>query len=202
MPCVRLWWWAAVVLMVAQPVGLVLWSLLAYPAEFLILAPLELSGAVAALFLTARPLVGRSAARWKAEMRWFGRAAVRYLACCLSPVVLAVLAHALLPPREPTFEGHLWPLVAVAAWVTVPTLTLLLVQAPYAQRGACVGVLIALVPSAVPTLLVLHGYWQPLPLIAAQLLYAFVWMPGALTGPAYPRAGSRPSRLPARGSHG
>ncbi|MFD0272793.1 hypothetical protein ACFVHB_02645 [Kitasatospora sp. NPDC127111] len=208
---VRAWWRPpAAVLVAAQPVGLVAWCLLSRQVDFWSLAPLEASGAVAGLFLASRLLVRRSRARWRAEMRWLGRAVVQYLVCCLTPFLLLTTAVWLIVTGgrdAPGIDLGLALLGLVVIWVHVPTVVLLLVQAPRAERGAEVGALVGLLPSALPMLMVLlAGLWPLLLLIVAQLFFAFLVLPGHVPLPflGVPAveggAGSRPGRLPVRGA--
>ncbi|MEU6233262.1 hypothetical protein [Kitasatospora sp. NPDC047058] len=199
------------VLVAAQPVVLVAWCLPARPVEIWSLAPLEASGAVTGLFLASRLVVRRSKARFRAEMRWFGQAAVQYLVCCLTPLLLLGLILWLVLPGGREAQGLETILVVlgmVVLWVHLPTLVLLLVQAPRAERGARVGVLVGLLPIAAPTLMMLAtGLWPLLLLIVGQLVFAFLVLPGYVPLPGLPAlgvveggAGSRPDRLPVRGA--
>ncbi|MEU1288304.1 hypothetical protein [Kitasatospora sp. NPDC005856] len=185
---VRVWWRTpAAVLVAAQPVALVVWCLLARQVDFWNLAPLEASGAAAGLFLASRLLVRRSIARWQAEMRWFAWAALRYLVCCLTPFLLLTLTVWLITTGgrdTPGTDLGLSLLGMLVIWVHLPTLVLLLVQAPRAQRGAQVGALIGLLPTALPMLLVLiAGAWPLLLLIVAQMFFAFFVLPGLVSLP-------------------
>ncbi|WP_123821002.1 hypothetical protein [Kitasatospora cineracea] len=197
----------AAALVAVQPAGLVVWRLLSWEVDSGSLAVLEASGAVAGLFLASRLVVRRSRARRRAEMRWLGQAVLQYVACCLTPfLVLTVVAALIVPDGEgdPGIGPDLALLGMVVIWVSVPTFVLLLVQAPRAQRGAKVGALVGLLPSALPMLLVLFGGWPLLLLVAAQLFFGFLVLQGhvplSFLGLPALGAGSRPDLLPARGA--
>ncbi|MFI9787680.1 hypothetical protein ACIHEI_29865 [Kitasatospora sp. NPDC051984] len=193
-------------LVAAQPVGLVA-LYLSWEIDFWSVAPLEASGTVAGLFLVSRLVVRRSVARWRAEMRWLGQAVLQYVACCLSPFLVLVTAWSLSAPDGADDQGIGFDLALLGGWVVwvnVPTFVLLLVQAPRAQRGAKVGALVGLLPSALPMLLLLFGGWPLLLPIAAQLFFGFLVLPGhvPLTFLGMPAlgVGSQSGRPPAWGA--
>ncbi|MFB7476882.1 hypothetical protein [Kitasatospora sp. NPDC056184] len=186
----RVFTWTMAVLLAAQPVAVVVWCLGRMErTDPLFLAPLWGSGAVAVLFLASRLVVRRTMARWRAEMRWLGRAAGRYLLCCLTPVLLLYVVAALRAPGGedeygyplPKPEHYLNQLGFLVVWMTVPTLVLLLVQSPRAQRGRHVGGLVAVLPSMTPSLFALLGYWPALVPVVLQTVYALAVTPSIVT---------------------
>ncbi|MFD5916777.1 hypothetical protein ACFVYP_34105 [Kitasatospora sp. NPDC058201] len=178
--------WTMAVLLAAQPVAVVVWCLGQMErTDPLFLAPLWGSGAVVVLFLASRLVVRRTMARWRAEMRWLGRAAGRYLLCCLTPVLLLYVVAALRAPGGedeygyplPKPEHYLDQLGFLVIWMTVPTLVLLLVQSPRAQQGRHVGGLVAVLPNMVPSFFALLGYEMALVPVVLQTVYALAVMP-------------------------
>ncbi|MQS14941.1 hypothetical protein F7Q99_22425 [Streptomyces kaniharaensis] len=131
-----------------------------------------------------RPL-GRS--RLRAETWWLAQAAARYVACCVTPLLVPLLVGMATTQAcrigagcyELDTRGYAVFISALTFGVTCPALALLLLLAPHALRGRRVRTLFALITNAPSALLLLAGFGPAFLIICAQLIYAYALLPVA-----------------------
>ncbi|MEV7024838.1 hypothetical protein [Kitasatospora sp. NPDC093558] len=144
-------------------------------------------GIPALLILAARCVRRNAGQRLLAETRWLAQAAARYIVCCTTPAYALLLIGMAMAPACRIEDGcdHGDPgAYALGFFVCTtvlagPALVLLLLLAPHALLGRRVRTVFVLLTNAIPTLLLLFGFWPSLLPIAAQSLYAWAALPVA-----------------------
>ncbi|MEU6235147.1 hypothetical protein [Kitasatospora sp. NPDC047058] len=188
-------------------------TLIALPAAYLAvfgLAGAYPGGDLGLIFLCVAPLLllpfALGARLWAAHgrvaLRWAGRAAARYVAWYLTPIVLlAELIALALGGVVHLGDGGALPAgtygaIALGAVLLVgaPVLLALLMVAPWASTGRRARLALGLLANLVPALLLLFGGLPAVLVIAAHVVFVGQVVPAATAGPVQPTRPVPPGR--------